>query len=201
MKNTKLASALALAMGLASVGTASAQTVGNSGTVYFRGAVTDTTCTVRGGDNTTPGDGSNFTVVLNDVPATDLSAANSTAAPKTFTVVIGGEGQTSCAATSSGGTLVATMTFVRSETVGVGGNLDNQLSAAGGGATNTQIQLLNGDDTAAAIDLSQPNAGAQNATIVNNTASMQYTAQYISIPGGATPGTVETNVAYQVAYN
>jgi major type 1 subunit fimbrin (pilin) len=194
MKNTKLASALAIAMGLAAVGTASAQS-SNGGTITFLGTLTDSTCTVKGGAGTDEGTG-NFTVTLDDTPASALSAANSTAAPKTFNVEIGGEGETTCGATSSGGSVVATMTFGITPATDTNGNLNNILVNE---ATNVQIQLLNNDSSV--INLSQANAGLQSATIINNSAQMQYTAQYFSAEGGATPGKISTNTVYLIAYN
>jgi major type 1 subunit fimbrin (pilin) len=194
MKNIKLASALAIVMGLAAVGTANAA---DGGTITFHGVVTDSTCTVKGGAGT-DGGANNFSVTLDGVPASTLAAANSTAAPKEFQVNIGGEGETACGATDNGGSVVATMTFGVSPQVNVNGSLNNIILAADGG-TDAQIQLLNKDGSK--IDLSKTNAGSQSATIVANQATMSYTAQYFSQAGGAKAGKLETNVVYQVAYN
>jgi major type 1 subunit fimbrin (pilin) len=199
MKNTKLASALAIAMGLAAVGTASAQSVGNGGTIFFHGTVTDTTCTVKGGAGTGGESADKISVTLPDIPASDLTAANATGGPQQFQILVGEPGEATCGATTSGGSVVATMSFGFGPLVNANGNLDNSLTSANGGATNTQIQLLNNDGSV--IDLSKANAGAQNQTIVNNQATMNYTAQYISVPGGATPGKVESNNIFFIAYN
>jgi major type 1 subunit fimbrin (pilin) len=197
MKNTKLASALALAMGMAAIGTANAQTVGNGGTIAFHGEVTDSTCTVRGGAGTDPTPGSDLSVTLQGVPASTFTTAVQTAGFKTFNVEIGAEGETTCGATSGGGSVVASMSFVRGN-IDTNGNLFNGLAAADGG-TNAQIQLTLPDATP--IRLGASNAGLQSATIVDNQATLTYGVQYFSdLAAATTPGKLETYVTYQIAY-
>jgi major type 1 subunit fimbrin (pilin) len=190
MKNIKLASALAIAMGLSAFGTANA--ADDSGTITFHGVVTSSTCTVRGGAGTDGGD-HNFSVTLDGVPATSLAAQGSTAAQKSFNVDIGGPGESDCGATAG---TVASMSFITSPQVDTNGNLNNLLTDDG---TDAQIQLLNNDGTV--INLATANAGLQEATIVGNQAQLTYSAQYFAKNAGTTPGKIETNAVYQVSYN
>jgi hypothetical protein len=94
MKHIKLASALVVAMGIVATGVASAA-ASTGGTITFTGAVTDETCTIKGGSGTDGGTG-NFTVALDAVPASALAAAGDTAGNKPFQVIIGGSNQPTC---------------------------------------------------------------------------------------------------------
>ena len=191
MKNIKLASALALSIGALVAGTASAA-ASNGGTIRFTGAVTDETCTVTGGAGTNGGTG-NFTVALDPVPASALAAATDTAGNKTFQVIIGGPGQSTCVDGK-----VATMSFVPSspQIDPTTGALINALS---GQATNTEVQVL--DSTGTAIALNDPANGVTFPAIAGNTATVDFQAQYLAVNAGATAGLVSTDVLYQVVYN
>lgn len=190
MKQIKIVSAIALTMGLAIAGSASAQS-SYGGTITFTGAVSDSTCTVSGGAGTSGATG-NFSVALTPVAATALSAAGDVAGPTNFSLVIGGPGQTGCVNGD-----IAAISFMPSSTQidATTGALANTLS---GQATNVQVQLL--DDTGAPINLADPSYQA-TATIANNTATVPFTAQYLAVGGAATPGSVQTNVVYQLTYN
>jgi major type 1 subunit fimbrin (pilin) len=191
MKNTKLASALAVAMCLAAAGTANAA---DGGTISFHGIVNDTTCTIQGGAGTDGGQ-NNFSVTLDGVASSELKRGK-TAKPKAFQILIGGPGQGSCGAN---GNVIASMSFLASSP---------QVSAASGNLTNVrtsettaEVQLLKGDG-ATVIDLRNPASGLQPQRIVDNQATLTYYAQYAAPAGfDATPGMLETNVVYQVVYN
>lgn len=189
MKNIKIASAVALALGVAFAGSAVAAS-SNSDTITFTGSLTDATCTVSGGAGTDGGSG-NFTVALDPIAATTLTAAGDTAAPKAFSVIIGGPGQGTC---TNG--KVASMSFLTSspQVDAATGALKNAIT----GETNAEVQLL--DSTSKAINLADASAPAQTATIANNTATINYTAQYYATAAG-TPGTLSTSVVYNVVYN
>lgn len=191
MKHIKLASALVVAMGIAAAGVASAA-ASTGGTITFTGAVTDQTCTIKGGSGTDGGTG-NFTVALDPVPASALAAAGDTAGNKPFQVIVGGAGQTTCQDGK-----VATMSFETSSPRidPATGALTNALS---GQATNTEVQVLDGTGTA--IALNDPANAVQSPAIVNNTATIDFQAQYLAANGGATSGLVSTDVLYQVTYN
>jgi major type 1 subunit fimbrin (pilin) len=191
MKNIKLGSAFAIAMGLTVASIASAT---DGGVITFHGVVSDTTCTVQGGSGT-DGGVNNFSVALNGVDANVLNAAAKTANAKAFQVLIGGPDQPSCGA---GDGKIASMSFLASspQVDAATGNLNNVLTSE---ASHVQIQLLKEDGTTA-IDLRDPNKGLQSANFVNNQATLQYHAQYYAT-GAATPGLVESNVVYAVSYN
>lgn len=189
MKNIKLASAVAIAMGLAFAGSASAQ---SGGTITFTGSIADATCTVSGGTGSDGGTGS-FVVNLNEASPDDLMTAGDVANAKQFNVIIGGPGQTTCV----DGT-VATMSFVPSSPRidAATGALTNVLDAK-----NVQIQLLDGGPTGMAINLADPSYSVDSPAVVNNTATIPFGAQYLAVGGGATPGGVSTSVMYSVVYN
>jgi len=191
MKHLKLASALVVAMGIAAAGAASAQ-ASTGGTITFTGSVTDQTCTITGGAGTNGGTG-NFTVALDPVPATDLAAAGDVTGNKPFQVIIGGPGQGTCQDGK-----VAVMSFVPSspQIDAVTGALANALN---GQATNTEVQVLDG--TGSAIALNDPANAVKSPAIANNTATIDFQAQYLAVNGAATPGLVQTDVLYQVVYN
>lgn len=191
MKQIKIVSAIALTLGLAIAGSASAQS-SSGGTITFTGSVTDATCTVTGGTGTSGGTG-NFSVALDQVDASVLAAAGDTANPKVFDVIIGGPGQGTCTDGK-----VASMSFLPSSIYidAATGALSNALT---GEATNTEIQLVDGTSTTP-IDL-RTGAYTATATIANNTATIPFTAQYLAVNGAATPGLVSTNVVYAVTYN
>nr|WP_199044282.1 fimbrial protein [Dyella sp. ASV24] len=190
MKHIKLASALALSIGALVAGTASAAAA-NGGTIRFTGAVTDETCTITGGPGSDGGQG-NFTVSLDPVPVSALPAAQAVAGKKPFSVIIGGPGQGSCQDGK-----VAHMSFLTSSprVDPVTGTLTNALT---GEATNTNVQLL--DSTGAPVLLNDPSNGYDSPDIVNNTATIDFAAQYYAT-GAATPGLVDTSVIYAVTYN
>lgn len=190
MKHIKLASAVAIAMGIAFAGVASAAS-SNGGTITFTGSVDDTTCTVTGGGGTDGGQGK-FTVALDAALPEDLKAAGDTAKPMPFSVQIGGPGQGSC---TNG--KVASMSFLTSSPRidAATGALVNALS---GEATNVQVQLT---DSKGAIDLADPSYKQDSPDIANNTAVIKFGAQYLAVGGAATPGQVSTSVVYSVTYN
>lgn len=190
MKHIKLASAIAVIMGMAAAGSASAASSAG-GVITFHGQINDETCTVQGGSGT-DGGRDNFSVTLASVGASQLASAGATAALKPFQVIIGGPGQGTCEDGK-----VGSMYFLPSspQVSAATGNLTNVLA---GESTKAEIQLLKGNNSV--IDLRSQASGQQNFTIANNTATLDYQAQYYAT-GAATPGKLETNVIYAVVYN
>lgn len=191
MKSIKFVpAAIALAAGVFAMGNAHAQAA-NGGTMTFNGAVIDATCTVRGGSGSDGGQG-NFTVALDPVPATSLTAAGATANRKPFSVVIGGPGQGSCVNGK-----VARLSFVPSSPRidAATGTLNNALPNE---AANTNIQIL--DSTNTPINLASVANGVNSPVIADNTTTINLGAQYYAT-GAATAGQVSTNVQYGVTYN
>ncbi|SFR95181.1 major type 1 subunit fimbrin (pilin) [Dyella sp. OK004] len=191
MKNFKIASAIALAMGIAVVGTASAASSAG-GTINFKGALTDTTCTIQGGENTDEGTG-NFTVQLTPTPASDMTAAGDVAGHTPFSVKFGAPGETTC---QNG--KVASLMFdsLDSHIDASTGALKNVLT---GEATNAEIQLTMDDKTA--INLSDASAVVMSPAIANNQAIIRMGAQYLAVNAAPTAGLVSSAVVYKVTYN
>lgn len=188
MKKTLFTAALAAAFGLVAMQASAAD-----GTLTFKGLITDTTCTVTGGAGT-DGAAQNITVTLPTVSTSALAADGQKAGDTKFSLVIGASGQTGC----TNGKVVslrfepAQSPMIDSAT----GNLKN--STAAGMATKVEVGVLN----AAMQQINfYTNANSTQATIANNTATLDYWAQYIATGGAATAGTVNTNVVYSLTYN
>lgn len=174
---------IAVAMGLAASAAHAAGPANNGGVLTINGSLTAQSCTVSGN-----GQGNNFTVTLPPVSAGELSAAGATAGSTGFNVAL-----TNC--TPATGT-VHTFWEYGANTLS-DGNLLNS-----GTATKVEVQLVDYNGGAQTIDVSKAD-GAQNSRTVNiagGNASLQYAAQYISPAGGATAGSVTTNVTYSMAY-
>ena len=188
MKSIKFASAIALAAGVLVMGNAQAQAA-NGGTIRITGAVTDATCTIKGGAGTDGGTG-NVGVALDPVQATALPASGRTAGHKAFQLIIGGPGEGSCVDGK-----VAELSFnVASPRIDAAtGTLTNALV---GQATNTNIQMTNGT-AAGVLNLARPATVIKSPTIVDNTSTIDLGAQYYAT-GAATPGLVDTSVQYGV---
>jgi major type 1 subunit fimbrin (pilin) len=194
MKQIKLASAIAFAMGIAAAGSASAT---DGGTISFTGSVTNQTCTITPGGDVRGSDGSNFTVVMSEATTAELNAAGQTSA-QTFPFSLSfspGEGGTPCAA----GT-VATISFVSG-----GGTVDTttgtlkNTTTGAGYAANANIQLLSGTGAGTVINLA--NANSTSVTLgVGGLGQLNYQARYFAT-GVATPGLVQSNIAYTATYN
>ncbi|MFC4761904.1 fimbrial protein [Dyella koreensis] len=190
MKHIKLASAIAVIMGIAFAGSAVA--ANNSGTITFTGAVNDVTCTVKGGSGSDGGTG-DFVVGLTPADASQLAAAGDIANPKRFDVQIGGPGQGTCTDGKIGAMSFETASPQIDAATGA---LRNVLA---GEATNVQVQLA--DAAGTVINLADPSFSVPFTIDANNTAIIPYTAQYLAVNGAATPGLVRTDVLYKVVYN
>ena len=172
---------LAVALGLAPVLVFAAPN-----TINFQGEVTSQTCQVTVNGN--PGDP---TVLLPTVPATALSAANSTAGATTFTVAVSG-----CVAPFETTQPIDTV-FV-GNLVTTAGNLGNT-----GTATNVALQLLDPAAPGSPFDLSAAGGVHAPGLVVQDgetTASHDFAVRYISESGGATAGSVLGSVQYSISY-
>ncbi|MFC4763112.1 fimbrial protein [Dyella koreensis] len=191
MKNFKIASAIALAMGIAVAGSASAASSAG-GTINFKGALTDTTCTIQGGENTDEGTG-NFTVELDPTPASDMQAAGDTAGYTPFGIKFGKAGETTC---QNG--KIATLMF---------DSLDTHIDASTGAlknvlineATNAEIQVMANPTTA--LNLTDSAAAVVVPAIDNNQASLRMGARYLAVNAAPTAGLISSAVVYKVTYN
>jgi len=188
MSKTIVSAALFAALATASLSAAAAD-----GKITFTGTISDVTCTVKGGTNT-DGGVNNFTVALPTVSTTALASAGQSAGDTPFTVIIGGSGQTKC----KDGKIAALWFESSTPTVDAanGGRLKN---TAASGATNVLVGLLN--KAGAPIDMSNnANGKGSEETIVGDTATLKYTAQYYAT-AASTSGAVNTYVNYSVTYN
>ncbi|AXF07208.1 type 1 fimbrial protein [Paraburkholderia sp. SIMBA_055] len=170
------------AMGLVA-SAAHAAPASNGGVLTITGQLTANTCTVSGN-----GQGNNFAVTLPTLSAATLSAAGSTAGSTGFNIALS-------ACTPSTGT-VHTFWEYGANTL-ADGNLRNN-----GTAANVEVQLVDYNGTQKVLDVSKADGAqnAQTATITGGSANLQYAAQYVSPAGGATAGSVTTNVTYSMIY-
>ncbi|WP_042271563.1 fimbrial protein [Paraburkholderia heleia] len=178
---------IALSLVVAAAGTvasvAYAGPANNGGVLTINGQLTANSCDVNGN-----GQGNNFTVTLPSLSASELSAAGATAGSTGFSIAL-----SNCTPNTG---KVHTFWEYGSNTLSDGNLLNN------GTATNVEVQLVDYNSGRKVIDVSKAD-DAQNSQTVNiasGTANLQYAAQYISPAGGATAGTVTTNVTYSMAY-
>ncbi|RJG14347.1 type 1 fimbrial protein [Pseudomonas cavernicola] len=157
----------------------------SANTINFLGEVTAQTCQVTiNGNATTP------VVLLPTVQASTLAAAGSVVGETPFTL-----GVTGCVAPTSAAQAIKAV-FVGNN-VTSSGNLGN---TAAGGATNVELQILNGV-AGTPVNLSSPATVAGISLPVGATsASHDYAVQYKSVPGGATAGAVTSSMQYTVSY-
>jgi major type 1 subunit fimbrin (pilin) len=184
VNKTILSLALGAGLGIVAAPQAASAT---DGTLYFHGTIEESTCIVTGGAGTDGGVG-NVNVTL---PTIEKSALpdGSRAGDTPFELILGGD------STCTNGK-VAKLWFETAQSPLINpttGNLKNS-----GGATNVEVGLLN--DSKAAINL-YTNSNPSKATIVGNTGTLKYWAQYVATGGDAGAGSVETSVVYSVAYN
>jgi major type 1 subunit fimbrin (pilin) len=154
------------------------------GTITITGTVTAQTCTINGN-----GSGSNnFTVPLISVSASSLPSAGTPAGATPFNIALS-------ACTPASGN-VHTF-FEPGPTVDTA---TGNLIIATGGATNVEIQLLNGDSTPIKLGVVDTSQNSKSVAIsAGGTATLNYIAQYIAT-GAATPGAVSTSVMYTMVY-
>ncbi|WP_322042884.1 fimbrial protein [Paraburkholderia sp. J67] len=180
----KIALPLFAAMiGLTGAAAHAAGPTSNGGVLTINGKLMANTCTVSGN-----GQGNNFTVTLPNISASELSTAGAVAGATGFNIALSG-----CTPATGN---VRTFWEYGTNTL-ADGNLLN-----GGTATNVEVQLLDYNGGQKTIDVSKAD-GAQNSQVVAITggnASLQYAAQYIAPAGGATAGSVTTNVTYSMSY-
>ncbi len=165
-----------------------------SGTITINGSVLSTTCSVTaatGGNNASGFSGGNFTVTLPGVQTSSLSASGNTTGATSFSMSL-----TSCPTTPSGEQVASF--FSGTNINATDGNLTN---TAAGGASNVEIQLLNGDSSV--INLSGATAYDQGSAYTTidgaGNATLSYQAQYYAT-GASTAGDVTTTVDYTVVY-
>jgi major type 1 subunit fimbrin (pilin) len=151
----------------------------NGGVATFNGQLISATCTITGNSQ-----GTDFTVKLPTISTAALSTAGSTG----FNIAL-----TNCPA---GLNKVHAFWNLGTNTLS-DGNLLN-----GGTATKVEVQLVDYNNGQNVINAFKAD-GSQNSLSVGisgGAANLQYAAQYIAPTGGATAGTVTTNVTYSMIY-
>jgi major type 1 subunit fimbrin (pilin) len=168
----------------------SGHALASDGTITFTGSIDASTCTV-----VTTGTGGSFTVALPQVSSSTLAAAGETAGTTAFTIKL-----TGCSDIAGN----VSTNFEAGTAIDVAtGRLKNTTVA--GGATNVQIQLLNGND-GSPIVVGSP-AASQNshgvaltsdgATPPKGSATLNYFARYYAT-GASTAGSVASLVTYSM---
>jgi major type 1 subunit fimbrin (pilin) len=188
MKMTFIRSVSTFALG-ATLGVLSASAVASDGTITFTGSIDSSTCTV-----TSSAGAASFTVGLPQVSTKVLAAAGETAGDTSFSLKLSGCSDIvgNVSTNFEAGTAVDLAS----------GRLNN---TAAGGATNVQIQLLNGDDGSAIV--AGGAAASQNSHSVAMTsdggtpeagvATLNYFARYFAT-GISTAGAVSSLVTYSM---
>jgi major type 1 subunit fimbrin (pilin) len=169
------------AMGLTSAAAFADQP--NGGTVTINGSLTANTCDVSGN-----GQGNNFTVTLPTLSASQFAAAGASGGNTGFSIAL-----SNC--TPNTGNVRAFWEYGVNTLAD--GNLKNN-----GTAKNIELRLLDFNSGMKIIDVSKAD-GAQNSqtvAIAGGKANLQYAAQYYTVAGGATAGTVTTSVVYSMSY-
>ncbi|QRR08387.1 type 1 fimbrial protein [Burkholderia sp. MS455] len=156
------------------------------GTITFNGTVLAQTCTINGN-----GSGSNnFNVPLQSVSTSALAAAGQYANRTPFNISL-----TAC--TPASGTVHAY--FEPGPTVDTA---TGNLILAAGGASNVEIQLLNGDGSYSPIKIGAADASQNSKAVAISAAgaaTLNYYAQYLAT-GAATAGAATSSVMYSLVY-
>jgi major type 1 subunit fimbrin (pilin) len=174
---------LAAVMSFSAVAAPPAGPASNGGILTITGSLVANTCTVSGN-----GQGNNFTVTLPNISAAELSSAGAVAGATGFNIAL-----SNCTPATGN---VRTFWEYGVNTLADGNLLNN------GTATKVEIQLLDYNNGQKSIDVSKAD-GAQNSQVIainGGNARLQYAAQYIAPAGGATAGSVTTNVTYSMSY-
>lgn len=197
MKKLILSAALTASFGLVALQASAAD-----GVITFTGEVTDVTCSLSGGGAAT-GTG-DLTVALPTVGVGSLAANGQTVGDTNFSLVLGGD--TNCTNGKTAAMWIETSATPALDTAT--GALKNQEVD---GAENVQVRLINpanslpinlginADATSGATVIASSNQPA--AAIAGNTATLNYTAQYLASGGAATAGQVSTYLTYSMQYN
>ncbi|MEW2740623.1 fimbrial protein [Providencia sp. PROV130] len=178
----------ALLASLMSVGAYAAST----GTITFKGELTDTTCEV--GIN---GQGSDATVTLPTEGVENLTAAGQVSGRTSFNMNL-----INCVIGSDNATNKVSTFFQAGSTVDLStGRLINQSTT---GATNVELRLLDPSNNYAVINVGNTDQIANNTYVdidaTNGTALLHYAVEYYAI-GQTTPGAVSSSVIYNLMYN
>lgn len=184
MNKLLLSAALIASIGAAALAPRTASAV--DGVINITGSVTTSTCKINGN---TPGASNNIAVTLPNVSSTSLNTLGAVAGTTAFNIVLSG----------CGSLTKATTYFEQGPTVLADGNLSN----ATGTATGVEVQLLNGDRSAIALNGATTAQNSKQITLTgagNTGGTLPYFAQYYATNGTVGAGTVTTSVQFTMQY-
>lgn len=177
LNKSLLTSALIAAFAVAAIAPAAHAA---DGTINITGTINSSTCKINGANSP-----ATVAVTLPTVSTTALNAVGSVAGRTAFNLAL-----TGCGALTK-----ATTFFEPGPTVQADGNLKN----ASGTATGVEVQLLNNDFSAIALNGSASAQNSQSVTLASGAGTLNYYAQYFAT-AAAGAGTVSTSVQFSMIY-
>lgn len=176
----KLLLSAALIASVAAVALAPRTASAVDGTINITGNINTSTCQINGANSPAA-----INVTLPTVSTTSLNAASTVAGRTAFTIAL----------TGCGSLTKATTFFEPGPTVNTDGNLKNST----GTATNVEVQLLNSNFSAIALNAASGSQNVTQATLSSGAANLTYYAQYFAT-AAAGAGTVGTSVQFTMLY-
>ncbi len=161
-----------------------------SGTITFKGTITNSPCDIAPGDNA-------IAVQLGQISYRHLKAADDVSDSKPFTIHLQNCAFDTDDATSNPNP-VGKMSKV---TVSFSGNVDsnNKGYVNTGNAQNVAVQLLKSDNhTIIVPNTPMPDGDAQQLQNGNN--ELTFFARVVALTTGVTPGNIESSVTYNLKY-
>ncbi|MGH8388884.1 MAG: fimbrial protein [Pseudomonas sp.] len=152
------------------------------GTINFKGSIIGTTCRIAVNGTVAP---AAATVTLPPVGDSLLNAVGKMAIPTNFDIML-----SNCTATGKASAYFEAGPGVDT----ISGHLKNT-----GTAANVDLQLLDRNNSNAAIRAGQTQAATSRINFVGGAATLPYTVQYYAL-GVATVGTVTGSVTYSIIY-
>lgn len=184
MKKSVISASL---LAILSAATLSAQAA-STGTITFRGELTDTTCEVD-----INGQGSDATIVLPTVGVNQLKATGDTTGRTSFNMRLSG-----CVIGAKAGRSKVAAFFQPGNTVNLS---TGRLKNVGGTATNVDLRLLDASNGFAPINVGNTDQvnGMGYVDIKDGKALLPYAVEYFA-NAQTTPGTVTSSVVYNLQY-
>jgi type 1 fimbria pilin len=200
MKKVLLATAMTMALGIASGSALAADIEG--GQINFHGLVSASTCettiTSSHGSQTTDADVYLATVAPGDIKG-EVSTSEAGAAQEPFSIVVDCTGATGVA---EGTPLNLVMASTFANTKGTLNNDEDTTVNGVAAATNVDIAIHNADNNNAQVPVD--GATAQTTTFgADSKATYNFIASYVKSVGteDVVPGVVTTNAMYTISYN
>lgn len=179
----------------AMVGVFSSGAIAADGTITFEGTISEATCEISGGDDTTPDQGPDFTVTLPKVNVVTLNEATAGTGDTPFHIKLSGSNCTNGK--------IANVVFEKAASTtieSVYGGLVNNVAASAGGAENVLVRIKNTADNSNTLNLNNANTSHQPVLIASNAATFSYSAYYYALNAAATSGDVKAELVYSISY-